>query len=115
MPILSKTIGEPTREDLIKIHRIIIANAASVMYNLGRGIHGHLVLMMAIEDYIYHTGHVFVPPPNPGDYPPMMGTAQEQALRTKKFQKNQVLFCSNAVDWATKKKLSNQLKKSSYH
>ena len=67
MPIYFKTVGEPTREDLIKNNRIISANAASVVYNLGRGLHGHLVLTMAIEDYLFQTGHVFVPPHNPGD------------------------------------------------
>ena len=37
-------------------------------------------------------GYTFVPLHNPGDYPPTMGTAQYQALRTKRFRKNQELF-----------------------
>ena len=43
---------------------------------------------------------------NPGDYPPMMGTSQEQALGTKKFWQNQALFRRyNAVDGYLKKKI----------
>ena len=37
-------------------------------------------------------GFAFVPPHNPGDYPQSMGSAQEQALGTEKFQQNQALF-----------------------
>ena len=38
------------------------------------------------------TDYAFVPPQNPGYYPPTMGTAQEQALGTKSFLQNQALF-----------------------
>ena len=31
------------------------------------------------------TGFMFVPLHNPGDYPPTMGTAQEQVIETEKF------------------------------
>ena len=41
---------------------------------------------------------------NPGDYPPMMGTSQEQALGTKKFWQNQSLLRRyTAVDGHLKK------------
>ena len=37
-------------------------------------------------------GYAFVPPHNPGNYPPKMGTAREQALRTKRFQQKHALL-----------------------
>ena len=105
-PILPNIVREPTRESLIKIHRLIGGNADSVASNLGGGQHGHLVLTMTVEDYLYQTGHVFVPQQNPVDYPPMMGTAQEQALGIEKFSKKQALFqrCTT-IDGSIKNKI----------
>ena len=58
---------------------------------------------MTIEDYEAQTGFVFLPPQNPGDYPPTLGSAQYQALRTKYFRQNQVMFRKHTtVDKALK-------------
>ena len=38
------------------------------------------------------TGFAFVLPHNPGEYPQIMGSSQEQALGTEKFRQNQALF-----------------------
>ena len=44
------------------------------------------------------------PPHNMGDYPPTLDTAQEQAVGTECFKKNQALFRRyTAVDGALKK------------
>ena len=52
------------------------------------------------------TGYAFVPPQKPGNYPPMMGTSQEQALRTKIFRQNQVIFSRcTAKDGEIKKQI----------
>ena len=52
------------------------------------------------------TGFAFVPPHNPGDYLQIMGSAQEQALGTEKFQQNQALFRKyTAVDGFLKKQI----------
>ena len=55
-----------------------------------------------------HTGYKFVPPNNPGDYPPKMGTAQEQPLRTKRFRK--IKHCSEyATPWTEQlKRISSE-------
>ena len=71
-PILPKIGGEPTREGLIDIHRLIRGNAASVALNFGGGRHGHLALTMMAEEYMEQTGFIFFPPHNPGDYPHSM-------------------------------------------
>ena len=60
--------------------------------NLRGGRNDHLELIMNVEDYLAQTGHAFLPPHNPSDYPPTMGSAQEQALGTKRLRKNQALF-----------------------
>ena len=67
-PILPNIIRQPTREALIKVHQIISLNAASVAPNLCRGHHGHLELIIIAKDNLAQTGHVFVPPHNPGDW-----------------------------------------------
>ena len=103
MPILPNIDGEPTRERLIDLHLLISGNAVSVASNLGGGQHGHLGLTMIAQAYTEHTGYKFVPPHNPLNYPPMMGTSQEQELITKSFLQNQVLFRRyTAVDGALK-------------
>ena len=47
---------------------------------------------MIANEYRAQKGCVFVLSHNPGDYPPAMVTAQEQALGTEKFQQNQALL-----------------------
>ena len=84
-PIFPKIGREPTREGLIKIHRLISGNAAYMVSNLRGGRHRNLALMMKAKEYMEHTGFVFVPPHNPGNYPQSMRSAQEQALVTEKF------------------------------
>ena len=86
--MLPKIVGEPAREAFVELHRIISTNAASVASKIGEGIHVHLALTMAAEDYMDQTGNDFVPPHNPCNYPPMRVTAQEHALGTDKFQQN---------------------------
>ena len=50
------------------------------------------------------TGFALVPPHSPGDYPQIMGSTQEQALKTEKLRQNQALFRKyTAVDGALKK------------
>ena len=78
------------RESLI--NQLIGVNSASVALNLRGGRHGHLILTMAAEDYMEQTGYAFVPPQNPGNYLPTMGTAQDQAFGTERFRKNQTHF-----------------------
>ena len=84
-PILPNIGGEPTREVLIEIHRLISGNAASVALNIGGGRHGHLALTMTAEEYTEQTGFAFVPPHNLGNYPQSMRSSQEQALGTENF------------------------------
>ena len=105
--ILPKIVGEPTRKSLIDIHWLISGNLVSTVSKLGGGRNGHLALTMNTEDYLYQTAHMFVPPHNPGDLPlQLMGTAQDQALGTERFQQNQALFWRcNAVDGGIKKKI----------
>ena len=94
---------------MINPYRLISGNAASVMSNLGGGWHGLITLTTAAEEYMDQTGYAFVPPKNPGSYPPIMGTTQEQVLRTERFRKNQVLFRRyTAVDGALKLRSSWQ-------
>ena len=73
---LHEIAGEPTTESLIDIHRIISGNADYIALNFGGRRHGHLAIKMTTEDYLEQVGHVFVPPRNHFDYPPMMGTPQ---------------------------------------
>ena len=61
---------------------------------------------MTAKEYMEQTGFAFVPPHNPGDCPQSMGSAQEQATGTEKFQQNQALFCKyTVVEGALKKQI----------
>ena len=91
-PILPKIYGELSREVLIDLHQLIIGNVASMVLNLGGGRHIHLALTMTDDEYRVQTGFAFVPPHNSGKYPQSMGSAQEQALRTKTFRQNPAPF-----------------------
>ena len=102
--ILWKIGGEPTREALIDLHQLISGNTAYVASKIGGGRNRHLVLAMTSEEYTSQMGYALVPPHNPGDYLPKMGTSQEQALGTEKFLQKQALFRKyTAVDGAIKK------------
>ena len=48
--------------------------------NLVGGQHGYLALNMTAREYMEQTDYAFVPPHNPGNHPPKMGTSQEQFL-----------------------------------
>ena len=109
-PILTKIGREPTRESLVKIHCLISGNVPCVASNLGGGQHRHLALTITTKDYMAHMGYVFVPSHNPISYHPMMVTAQEQALRTERFKKNQYLFIRcTAVGVAIKKHIVTEM------
>ena len=61
---------------------------------------------MTANEYVAQMVYTFVSPHNAGYYPPLMGTAEEQALGTKRFQKNQALFRRyTAVGVALKKQI----------
>ena len=82
MQILPKIIREPTREYLINIDRIISGNDASVASNIGGVQHSHILLIRNVEYYLAQTFHTSIPPHNPGNYPSMIRTDQEEALGT---------------------------------
>ena len=105
-PILPNIEGEPTKEELIDLHQLASGNTESVLSNLGGGRHGHLALTMTATEYRTQKGFTFVLQHNPGNYPQSMGNAQEQALRTEKFQQNQALFRKyTAVEGAFKNQI----------
>ena len=51
-PTPPKIGGEPTKEGLMDIHRLISGNVASVASNLGGGQHGNIALKMTSEEYV---------------------------------------------------------------
>ena len=64
-PILPNIRGEPTREGLIDLHRLVGGNTEFVLSNLGGGWYGHLALTMTRKEYAEQTVFAFVPPHNP--------------------------------------------------
>ena len=102
--IIPKISRELTRESLIDIHQLISGSAASMASNIRGGRNGPLTLTMNTEEYMAQTGHTFIRPHNPGNYPPTMGTSKEQALRTERFRQNQALFRRSTTVYVTIKK-----------
>ena len=105
-PIITNIGGEPTREKLIKLHRSISGNIASVLSNLGGGRHKHLALKMTSEDYVAHTRFEFVPLHNLDYYPPTIGNARDQGRGSENLRQNQAQFRKYTdVDGALKKQI----------
>ena len=52
MPILPNIGGDPTREALMGLHRMISVNATYVVSNLVGCRHGHLALKITAENYM---------------------------------------------------------------
>ena len=84
-PIITKIPEEPTRELLINLHHILKSNTASVASNFDRGSHVHPPLTMVADNYLAHMRHKLVPPFNPDNYPPNLGTLREQVLGMERF------------------------------
>ena len=51
---------------------------ASVVSNLERVWHIHIVLTMTAEDYLAQMGHMFIYTYNPGDYPQRWGITKKK-------------------------------------
>jgi hypothetical protein len=65
-PNIPRHTGTPTYAAINIIHKKLKANASSIPSELGGGTHGLLGLVLSAPAYINVTGHVFVPPVNPG-------------------------------------------------
>ena len=82
------------------MHQLVSGNVASMASNFGGCRHRHLALSMTDEEYME------LPPHNPGNYPHRIGSSQEQAIGTEKFQQNQALFQNyTVVNGALKKQI----------
>ena len=81
-PILPNIGEELTREALIDLNLLVSANAAYMASNLGGGRHGHLALMITDREYMEQMSFTFLSPQNQVNYPPTMGTNQEQVIGT---------------------------------
>ena len=82
---------------MVSINEVYVAPNLIIVH------HGHLALTITAKEYTAQTVYPFVPPHNPGNYPPTTGTSQEQPLRTEKFLQNQAIFRRyTAVDGSTK-------------
>ena len=82
--IFPKQLGELNYKKIQKMHRLAVANAASVETTRGGGKHEYLALVLESNTYHTLTGHIFMPPTNPGPSPVITGglrTAQVEALK----------------------------------
>ena len=84
-PILTNIGRDPTKESLIDLCQFISGNAAYVELKLRGGWNIQLALTIKAKEYMEQMCYVFIPPHKPGNYPPMMVTAQEQVLVTEGF------------------------------
>jgi hypothetical protein len=103
---LPKVTGEPTFEDLKVIRRLLNANAMSVSSYVGGGRHGHLGIIMTIEEYFAIAADVFPVPDNPGASPEVvvgMTAAVIAELTRLHREATQVYHTYHNVDQAIKK------------
>jgi hypothetical protein len=72
--------SQPNREDIDKLEKMSIANAAARPSKRGGGMHGHIGMVLSLARYALHVAIPYVFEPNPGEapiYPPgVTGVAQ---------------------------------------
>eukprot|EP00957_Ditylum_brightwellii_P123169 9391011-Ditylum_brightwellii.AAC.1 len=64
--LLPKLVEKPNYKKLYKLHKMLMANAASVSTSLGGGTNGHHALVVSDTTYRQTAGQDFPPPVNPG-------------------------------------------------
>jgi hypothetical protein len=109
---LPKVTGEPTFEDLKVIRRLLNTNAMSVSSYVGRGLNGHLGIIMTNEEYFTIPANVFPVPENPGASPEVVVgmTAAVIAEMTRLHREATQVYCTyHNVAQAIKKKSSKLL------
>jgi len=91
-PILKKIHGEPTRKEIVELHKKLCENAAAVTSNLGGGKHGHLALILSDKDFLEEAKHAFEAPKNPGDDPPTTTKPEDQPSVNDRHKRQQRIF-----------------------
>ena len=90
-PVLPRIIGEPNRQQIIEIHKLLCDNATAV----GPGQFGFLALTLNAVDYNNVTNQAFVPPVDPGPMPPPVTplmNSQESALQMEMYKIQKAQF-----------------------
>jgi hypothetical protein len=114
-PSISNINGEPNREEITRIHRLLKGNCASVPSTLGGGNHGLLGLAINPNTYQQVVGVAFVLPNNPGATPNIPANATQaqigvatrlfdqqyktyhETMRTDQAMKQQLLGCVEPI------------------
>ena len=88
---IPKIEGKPTRDQIKEVQEKIYENAASVLCELGGGMHGYLGVAMSGPEYLTATGEEFHLHPNLGAIPmyPENGT-QYQIVAARESHKKQL-------------------------
>jgi hypothetical protein len=78
---LPKVTGAPTFEDLKIIRCLLNTSATSVSSYEGGGLHGHLGIIMANDEYFAVTPYMFPAPANPGAMATIVAGMTETHIR----------------------------------
>jgi hypothetical protein len=107
-PLTSTATGQPTYATIRIAQTQLNGNAASIPSHSGDGIHGHLALTIAPDQYLLLTGVAFIPPVNPPAQPehPPQSTAAQISEINRLHSSAQATF---RTYYETDKALRNQL------
>ena len=100
--------SQPNREDIDKLEKMSIANAAARPSTRGGGMHGHMGMVLSPARYALHVAIPYVFEPNPGEapiYPPGV-TGVAQRTLDNEWQRNATIYNDQQAVHAA---LKNQL------
>ena len=99
---------QPNREDIDRLEKMSIANAAARQSTRGGGMHGHMGMVLSPARYALHVAIPYVFEPNPGEapiYPPGV-TGVAQRTLDNEWQRNATIYNNQQAVHAA---LKNQL------
>ena len=83
-PTIAPVKGRPTRESMHNLQCKIFENAASVLFELGGGMHRHLRVVMSNKEHIAKFGTTFEPCENLGPLPECPQNATQHQIAAQK-------------------------------
>jgi hypothetical protein len=97
-PVLTKIHGEPTFDSVTTLQEQVMANATTVVPDLGGGAHGHLGAVLNPVDYALIPNIAYVRTPHSGALNIPAGTSLHETIRLKEERKDNIALYRSGLD-----------------